>query len=1170
MVSHLPWIESSTVSTDTNPQTTRGRSYAPRHTRGKKGKPKKGFFRRFWWVFLAVPVLVVLAVGGALVYAYSQIELPKALPPIQSTYHVRPQRLPARVDPRGGRPDDHPVRSDARVAPRRRDRRRGPRLLPTPGHRPGRHPPRRLDRPGQAPDRPGRLDDHRSSSSSRCTRGATSSSRTARQEYVVPPRTIKEKIREALLAIKLEQTLTKDQILARYLNTIYLGHGAYGVQAAAQTYWGIDAADLTVQAVGDARRPHHVAEPVRPDRSSRGLEGPARLRARPDGALRLPRARRRPISSRRRRCTTDPKKEVVNAPANSEYFVDYAKRYLINKYGGAAVFGGGYRVTTSLDLGLQRAAEAAVNAHLPSPSDPEGALVAIDPKTGQILAMVGGRGFSESQVNLAVSGLRLKTETFGGTGRQAGSSFKAFTLAAAMKAGYNLNAYWQGPGTITIPNTDCYTNGGAVELSNASDSEAGTFTLQAATALLRQHRLRPGGRPARPGEGRRHGAPAGHPQPPGPGLLDHARRRGREPARDDERVRDARRARRASLGGPARAAHEPQRQGDRRRERQAEAGPGRERRRPGHVRVGGRRQLRDRNGRAVSPIVRRPGKTGTAQDYVDAWFCGYTPQLATCVWVGYPQGEIPLDSVEGVSPVFGGTIPAAIWHDFMTVAMQGKPVETFAVPSLRRPHDRARRRRCRRPRRVPTPTPSHSTQARAHGSDRSDGGRPGPAPPARPDRRGPGPTGPTGPVGGPSGRPARSGCVVDAELAARRRDVDRQGRDDRRAAPGRRSHHERPARQLHPLAHRCEPDAAHLQELARASVVEAHAVVHDLDPELDLVELDARPSRARPASAWRRSKAPPAPRGRRASPGRRGSRCRPFPANSVRTPCSVPKRASVSRIAGISPRSSSSGGRRPDISPRRPSASSASSLRILVRISIPRSVSPALIIRSAASRESDAADTPCTGPSWRSRAIRLRSVSIGAVRPPEQPRPVFVAVLQELEERTDRLVGDPSGRDVAHEQDASRGRHGHLGDARLQVERLPLRPLDGALAGRGERRERRRRLRSPTRRARSRAAPRWRLGRCAPCRRTRRSHAGSRPMVQLDDAVDGRFEDQPKVFLGLRGAFRSSRARVRAQGPPPTAHAPCPPARAVPRRGPACCGSGSPGCAPRRPAPAPR
>ena len=109
-------------------------------------------------------------------------------------------------------------------------------------------------------------------------------------DYVVPPRTIKEKIREALLAIKLEQTLTKDQILARYLNTIYLGHGAYGVQAAAQTYWGIDAADLSVKQ--SATLAGLITSPSRfdPDRSSRGLEGPTRLRARPDGALRLPRS----------------------------------------------------------------------------------------------------------------------------------------------------------------------------------------------------------------------------------------------------------------------------------------------------------------------------------------------------------------------------------------------------------------------------------------------------------------------------------------------------------------------------------------------------------------------------------------------------------------------------------------------------------------------------------------------------------------------------------------------------------------------------------------------------------------------------------------------------------------------------------------------------------------
>jgi penicillin-binding protein 1A len=72
------------------------------------------------------------------------------------------------------------------------------------------------------------------------------------------------------------------------------------------------------------------------------------------------------------------------------------------------------------------------------------------------------------------------------------------------------------------------------------------------------------------------------------------------------------------------------------------------------------------------------GKTGTAENYEDAWFCGYVPQLATCVWVGYPSREIPLLNVEGVPEVFGGSIPAEIWHDFMTEAVASLPVRQFA------------------------------------------------------------------------------------------------------------------------------------------------------------------------------------------------------------------------------------------------------------------------------------------------------------------------------------------------------------------------------------------------------------------------------------------------------------------------------------------------------------
>jgi penicillin-binding protein 1A len=76
------------------------------------------------------------------------------------------------------------------------------------------------------------------------------------------------------------------------------------------------------------------------------------------------------------------------------------------------------------------------------------------------------------------------------------------------------------------------------------------------------------------------------------------------------------------------------------------------------------------------------GKTGTAENYVDAWFCGYVPQLATCVWVGYPHRELPMNDVEGYAPVYGGTIPASIWHDFMSSALASTPVEQFATPDI--------------------------------------------------------------------------------------------------------------------------------------------------------------------------------------------------------------------------------------------------------------------------------------------------------------------------------------------------------------------------------------------------------------------------------------------------------------------------------------------------------
>jgi penicillin-binding protein 1A len=92
-------------------------------------------------------------------------------------------------------------------------------------------------------------------------------------------------------------------------------------------------------------------------------------------------------------------------------------------------------------------------------------------------------------------------------------------------------------------------------------------------------------------------------------------------------------------------------------------------------------------GTGTAAAIGRPiaGKTGTAERFVDAWFCGYVPQLATCVWVGYPHREEPMNYVEGYAPVYGGTIPASIWHDFMSAALATTPVQDFATPTIAQP-----------------------------------------------------------------------------------------------------------------------------------------------------------------------------------------------------------------------------------------------------------------------------------------------------------------------------------------------------------------------------------------------------------------------------------------------------------------------------------------------------
>jgi penicillin-binding protein 1A len=554
---------------------------------------------------------------------------------------------------------------------------------------------------------------------------------TGERTYVIPPRTFGQKVREALLAIKLEQTYSKDEILATYLNTIYFGHGAYGVQAAAQTYFGVDAKDLTV--LQSATLAGLIANPSIFDPIYHPIDAKIRRdfalgRMAAEGYLSAARAaqlKERPVK-------TTGAGDVVAFPPKLGYYLDYTRRTLIDRYGEAQVFGGGLRVTTALDPTMQRAAEEAVKARLDTPGDPEAAVVAIDPSTGQVLAMYGGKSWQKSQVNLATGA------EGGGTGRQAGSAFKPFTLAAAMEDKISLSSRWYGPGTITIRDPACYTNGAPWTLSNASDSEAGVFTLREATwhsvnTVFAQvasevgpeaivdvaHRM--GIRsPLEPVCSITLGTQAVSPLEMANSYATLAAQGVRHWATPLRAVDDAAGQRLPTYNGKG-------------------------------------KQVLDANdanlvtdalrgvisyGTGTNANIGRPaaGKTGTAQNYVDAWFCGYVPQLATCVWVGYPKGEIPLQYVEGYSAVFGGTIPALIWHDFMLKATANMEVVDFPTPSYsgytRGPVSP-----------VPTPAPSKSPKP----SPTTPSPTPSPTPPPSPS---PSPTGSPSPS--PTGTPSPS------------------------------------------------------------------------------------------------------------------------------------------------------------------------------------------------------------------------------------------------------------------------------------------------------------------------------------------------------------------------------------------------------------------------------
>jgi penicillin-binding protein 1A len=502
--------------------------------------------------------------------------------------------------------------------------------------------------------------------------GSTITQQYVKNAYNGNAPTITRKLREAALAWQLEQVWSKDKILTAYLNTIYFGNGAYGVEEACRVYFHRNAASVNpAQAALLAAIPE---DPTLYDPVDHPKEALARRNLvlyemfvqhyldwkQYQQALHFPMPRPQSVK-------LPPSESPVNP-----YFANYVADQLVARFGASAVFGGGLRVTTTLSPGLQLIAEKAIDSVLPPAIGPSAALVAIDTHTGHVLAMVGGRSYSQSQFNLATQGER-----------QPGSAFKPFVLAAALRDGISpATTLVSAPITIDAGGRLWNVNNfeheslGPVDLSTAIAYSDNTVFAQltnivgpasvvrAAHAMGITTPLQPyfsiglGAEPATPLEMARAYATLAD----GGYRLDSSLF-GNQPLvvasikrADGSTLKDLT----VPVGVPGLSGQNAAIE-DQMLEGVVDYGTGVAAQLPGGYIVA--------------------GKTGTTENYGDAWFVGFTPGLVTAVWVGYPNKLVPMLTQFNDKPVEGGTYPALIWKAFMEKALRFLGIAPAPFPS---------------------------------------------------------------------------------------------------------------------------------------------------------------------------------------------------------------------------------------------------------------------------------------------------------------------------------------------------------------------------------------------------------------------------------------------------------------------------------------------------------
>jgi membrane peptidoglycan carboxypeptidase len=522
--------------------------------------------------------------------------------------------------------------------------------------------------------------------------GSTLSQQLIKNIVTGNSRTIDRKLREAMYAVELERRMTKDQILERYLNQAYFGEGVYGIATAARHYFHNKSIRfLTLSEAASLAATIAAPENYKPTEKKANL---ARRNLVLDRMLALGFAKPKDVAKAKREKL---KVERFKQPNRQPYFVRYITDQLLNdprynealgKPGSDArvnkVFQGGLKIYTTLNKNRQSQAAHAVQGrldqflHKPFKGDPAGALASVDPTSGRIVALYGGRDFKESQVNLATGQ--------GGTGFQPGSAFKMFFIVAALEKHISPGTVFAAPSQITIPDRRCEGPQGLWNPGNAGESSAGVYNMYEATARsvntwFAQLAVKVG--PENAVEVARKMGISNIPPRGSDGYANWAVCSLVLGAREVS-VLDMASAFGVLANKGVRCAPfsivkvVAPNQGKPLIENKPEC------KRVIAPKISAQTVAMLRgviNGgtghRAALPGRPVAGKTGSAQDNTSAFFSGFTPQLSTSVWVGYRKTRVPMRNLYNGGPVFGGTFPALIFHDYMAAALAGAPVIGF-------------------------------------------------------------------------------------------------------------------------------------------------------------------------------------------------------------------------------------------------------------------------------------------------------------------------------------------------------------------------------------------------------------------------------------------------------------------------------------------------------------